>query len=95
MSEEHNPPEVTKTHFEFPCLFPIKVMGDQEFDLKSFVKKTLEEHVKDPSTITIHSRLSSGGKFISVTGTFMADSKQQLDTIYHIFTKHKHVKMVL
>ncbi|MDF2940696.1 MAG: hypothetical protein K0R66_1338 [Gammaproteobacteria bacterium] len=84
-----------QTHFEFPCLFPIKVMGDQVFDLKKFVRETLEQHVKDPSTIDIHSRESSGGKYVSVTATFMADSKAQLDTIYQIFHKHKHVKMVL
>ncbi|MDF2691219.1 MAG: hypothetical protein K0S29_1074 [Gammaproteobacteria bacterium] len=84
-----------KTHFEFPCLFPIKVMGDREFDLKDFVKKTLEQHVKDHNSIQILARESSGGKYISVTATFMAESKDQLNTIYQIFHKHKHVKMVL
>lgn len=84
-----------KSHFEFPCLFPIKVMGDQDFNLKEFVEQTLKSHVKDPSKIDINSRLSSGGKYISVTATFMADSKEQLNTIYQILHKHKHVKMVL
>jgi putative lipoic acid-binding regulatory protein len=84
-----------KTHFEFPCTFPIKVMGDKSFDLMALVQKTLEQHVKDPSTIHIHMRESAGGKYISVTGTFMADSKDQLNAIYQILSKHEHVKMVL
>ncbi|MDO8955038.1 MAG: DUF493 domain-containing protein [Gammaproteobacteria bacterium] len=88
-------PDEEKTHFEFPCLFPIKVMGEKGHDIQALVEKTLAQHVKDPKSIEIRTRDSEGGKYISITATFMADSKAQLNAIYEILSKHEHVKMCL
>lgn len=81
--------------FEFPCTFPIKVMGESDQDLDIFVREVLEKHVKDKSTIHITVRDSAAGNFISVTAKFTADSKAQLDKIYEAFSGSDKVKMVL
>ena len=87
--------KATDTLFKFPCTFPIKVMGDADQDIEKLVKQTLQEHVNAKRSIKIQSKLSSNETYISVTGTFTAESKDQLDTIYKILSKHKSVKMVL
>ena len=84
-----------KTNFTFPCTFPIKIIGLPNVGLEEFVKGTLEEHVEEPTSIDIKVRESSNGNYISVTATFTAHSKEQLDKIYRKMTAHKHVKMVL
>ena len=40
-------------------------------------------------------RASSGGKYISLTCTVRATSREQLDNIYRSLTSHPFVKVVL
>jgi len=81
---------------EFPCEFPLKVMGynrdafvDQMHHLvQGFVGETIEPH-------HIETRPSRTEKFIAVTITFTAESKAQLDNIYNAMTSHELVTMAL
>ncbi len=84
-----------ETLFEFPCLFPIKVMGMPEMDLESIVKVALTAVGVDSADVKLDSRLSRGGRYTSVTATFEAKSKAQLDSLYHSLTTHPAVKIVL
>lgn len=81
--------------FEFPCVFPIKVMGERDAGLEELVHSTLSEHVNKPETIIINMRESAQGNFVSVTAKFEADSKEQLDKIYEALSANESVKMVL
>lgn len=81
--------------FEFPCDFPIKIMGMPNQALEEFVKDTLHQHVQNPATIELTVRSSKDGNYISITALFEAHSKEQLNTLYQLFTKHPAVKMVL
>lgn len=83
-----------ETLLEFPCQFPIKVMGrvDVEFDL--LVVEIITKHVEvSPNAVT--TRPSKGGNYLAVTVTIEATSKQQLDAIYRELTQHPHVLMAL
>lgn len=84
-----------QTLLAFPCRFPIKVMGKKDAGLEEFVKKVLQNHVKDISTLEYKTRDSSDGNYLSITAFFIADSKAQLDKIYHAMSNNKNVKMVL
>ncbi len=84
-----------QTLLAFPCRFPIKVMGKKDAGLEDFVKKVLHNHVKDISTLEYKTRDSSDGNYVSITALFIADSKAQLDKIYHAISHNKNVKMVL
>ena len=84
-----------ETFFEFPCQFPIKIMANPQKEVVSFVLDTLEKHIEDPEKIDFKTRESSTGKYISITATFEATSKEQLDNIYRELSGHKEIHMVL
>ncbi len=88
----HEPEE---SLLEFPCQFPIKVMGlaDRNFDL--LVVELVRRHVPDLSEGSVKSRLSREGKYVSITVTVNAQSREQLDNIYLELTGHERVLMAL
>lgn len=81
--------------FEFPCLFPIKVMGLRTDDFATTVVAVLLRHVPDFDAKSVEMRASSGGKYLSITCTFMAHSRVQLDEVYQALSHHPAVSMVL
>lgn len=83
------------TYFEFPCKFPIKIMANQEKKMVDFVLNTLEKYVLNAEQIKFKTRKSKTGKYISITATFEAISKEQLDNIYQALSKHPDIHMVL
>jgi putative lipoic acid-binding regulatory protein len=81
--------------FEFPCRFPIKVMGRRDTDFGTHVLELMSSHVGDIKAEDISIRPSRKRKFISVTITFEAQSRQQLDDIYRSLTASEHILYVL
>jgi len=84
-----------ETLFEFPCEFPIKVMGEAADDFDAHVVGIIGRHVADIPEGAVSSRASKNGRFQSVTVVFTATSKGQLDAIYMDFTACSRIKMVL
>ena len=80
---------------EFPCQFPIKIMGLAEDGFDILVVSIVRKHAPDLSEGAVKSRLSQAGKYISITVTVEAESKQQLDNIYLELTAHEKVIMAL
>lgn len=80
---------------EFPCQFPIKVMGLAEDGFDVLIVGIVRRHAPDLSEGAIKSRLSQAGKYISITVTVEAESRQQLDNIYLDLTAHEKVLMAL
>lgn len=80
---------------EYPSLFPIKVMGVKHDGLVSAI--TAIAHRFDPAfdASTIELRPSSTGKYLGVTITVTATSREQLDDLYRALTSDPHVKVVL
>ena len=87
--------KTAKTHLTFPCTFPIKVMGEQDAGLEDFVKETLEKHIQASDSIEMQSRHSTHKNYISITATFTANSKEELDNLYKLISANPAVKMVL
>ena len=83
------------TLLEFPCDFPIKVMGSRTDDFAQVVVDIVLRHAPDFAAESVEMRASSGGKYLSVTCTVRATSKQQLDALYRELTGHPQVKVVL
>lgn len=71
-----------ETFLEFPCEFPIKVMGRSDVDLQSLVIELVRQHAPDIDENAITRRDSRQGNYISLTVTVTATSKAQLDRIY-------------
>jgi putative lipoic acid-binding regulatory protein len=80
---------------EFPCRFPIKAMGMASDDFESLVVTLVRRHYPDLGEDAVVSRDSSGGKYLSVTVTIEASSRQQLDNIYMELSACEHVLMAL
>lgn len=80
---------------EYPSLFPIKVMGLHAEDLVHNITKVAKEfdHFFDATTVEL--RPSSTGKYLGVTITVTATSREQLDNLYRALTSHPMVKVVL
>ena len=83
------------TLLEFPCQFPIKAMGVDEDEFVAHILNLVTPHFPDISEDSIHTRPSSGGKYISVTVTVTATSQLQLDAIYYALTDSDRVLMAL
>ena len=84
-----------ETLIEFPCDFPIKVMGETHHAFAQEVILTIQRLLPDFDASCIEMRGSSGGKYISLTCTVTVDSRPQLDDIYRALTRHPMVKVVL
>ncbi len=80
---------------DYPSLFPIKVMGLKVDGLVAAI--TTIAHQFDPcfDATTIELRESKGGKYLGVTITVTATSREQLDELYRTLSTHPMVKVVL
>lgn len=80
---------------EFPCEFPIKMMGRDSTEFRVLVRSLVEEHVGSVDDSRVQAALSRNGRFVSVTVTITATSQRQLDDIYEAATAHDDVLMAL
>lgn len=86
----------TETLMKFPCQFSVKAMGlASHDDFEALVVEIVSSHVADLDTGASRARASKNGKYLSVTVTFQATSKAQLDAIYYALTEHQDVLMSL
>jgi len=80
---------------EFPCRFPIKIMGKERPDFQDYIVGMISSHVGGISTTDVVAKLSSKGNFLSLTITISAESREQLDNIYRSLTDSDRVLFVL
>jgi putative lipoic acid-binding regulatory protein len=80
---------------EFPCRFPIKILGKERPDFQNHVVGLISSHVGEVATTDIVVRPSSKGNFLALTVTISADSREQLDNVYRSLTASKRVLFVL
>ena len=84
-----------ETLLEFPCDFPVKIMGKAHEDLRKAVEDILAEHAPEFDSKNIKIRESKDGNYHALTATICATSKPQLDAIYQALTDHDLVLMAL
>lgn len=84
-----------ETLLEFPCDFPIKMMGRHTVEFEVTARSLVEKHAGPIEDEYIARSLSKNGRFVSVTITIIAQSKQQLDDIYQDATDHIDVLVAL
>jgi len=84
-----------ETLIEFPCRFPIKAMGRDEFEFEAHVLQIISAHVDDIDPNDVMVRSSSKGKFLAVTVTIEAKSQEHLDRVYRNLTSSERVLYVL
>lgn len=80
---------------QFPCAFPIKMMGRDTPEFRHLARKLVENHAGVVADEFVQTAVSRKGRFVSVTVTITATSQQQLDDIYRDATSHDDVLMAL
>ncbi|MFK8028615.1 MAG: YbeD family protein [Gammaproteobacteria bacterium] len=84
-----------ETLIEFPCTFPIKVMGHSGPDIREAIERAIAEKAETGLPVDIQTRPSRTGKYMAYTVTCTYQSKAELDAMYQAFTSIDGVRMVL
>lgn len=78
---------------QFPMAFPVKVMGRRVDSFADAVVEVVSRHAPDFDPATLEMRPSRHGRYLSVTATIRAESREQLDDLYRELSGHPLVKM--
>lgn len=87
--------DTTESALAFPCEFPIKVMGKTQPGFAQAMVDVVQRHAPDYDPATLEMRPSREGKYLSLTFTVNATSREQLDALYRELCDHAMVSMVL
>ncbi len=80
---------------EFPCDFPLKIMGKRTDDFSQTIVALVQEFAPDFAPASVEMRPSKSATYLSLTCTIRATSQTQLDALYRALTSHPLVKIVL
>ena len=80
---------------EFPCEFPLKIMGRDETAFREAAITIVETHAGPLAEGAVRTRSSRDGNFIALTVTIVATSRAQLDALYTDLSAHEDILMVL
>ncbi|MEO1888741.1 MAG: DUF493 domain-containing protein [Cycloclasticus sp.] len=92
---DKTPEELHNELMDYPCKFTIKAMGHAHIDLSVVVINIVKRHAKDAEHTPPQSKFSKSKKYISISLTITAQSKQQMDAIYQDLSDSEHVLMSL
>lgn len=86
-------PEAPK--IEFPCDYPIKVLGRSGDAYKAIILDVFERHAPGFDQRSIQVRVSRNGTFTSITITITATGPDQLQALHEDLMATGHVNMVI
>lgn len=84
-----------ETLLEFPCDFPLKIMGATREGFAQAIVEVVLRHAPDFDAAKLEMRPSKAGNYLSLTCVVRATSKPQLDALYRELSAHPWVKIVL
>lgn len=80
---------------QFPCDFPIKVMGVGAVEFRALVVELVRRRAPDLDEMRVQVRDSRAGRYQAVTVVVNARNRAQLDAIYQDLSGHPQIKLVL
>jgi putative lipoic acid-binding regulatory protein len=80
---------------QYPCDFPIKVLGNTRAGFAQAVLGIIHRHAPDFDSASMEMKTSKRGRYLSVTCVIRATSRDQLDGLYRELCDHPMVVMVL
>ncbi|MEE9326783.1 MAG: DUF493 domain-containing protein [Cocleimonas sp.] len=80
---------------EFPCEFPVKVMGKDTPEFHQLTDEMAKKHDPDFNSDETKQNISKTGKYISFTLNIHAKDKPQLDALYQDLTNNELVLWAL
>jgi putative lipoic acid-binding regulatory protein len=87
--------ELKDSLIDYPCDFPIKVFGQSQQGFAQAVMEVVTRHDPEFKPGSIEMKSSRNARYISLTCTVRATSREQLDAIYQELCDHPMVVMVL
>jgi putative lipoic acid-binding regulatory protein len=87
--------QVTESLIEYPSDFPLKIVGTAQAGYAQAILEIVQRHAPDFDAATMEMRPSSKGKYLSLTCTIRATSREQLDALYTDLGNHPLVVWVL
>ncbi|MEZ5573396.1 MAG: DUF493 family protein [Halioglobus sp.] len=88
--QQPEPPKI-----EFPCDYPIKVLGRSSAAFESVIIEVFERHAPGFDQQSIAARASSKGTFTALTITITATGTEQLEALHQDLLATGHVTMVI
>ena len=87
---QEEPPKI-----EFPCEYPIKVLGRESEQFQDVILEVFERHAPGFDRDSISVRASSKGTFTALTVIITATGKPQLEALHQDLMATGHVQMVI
>jgi hypothetical protein len=80
---------------KFPTEFPVKIMGRDTPEFHAAVGDIVARHAPPLDSLPVTRQPSREGRFISITVTITAESREQLDALYRELSSHELILMAL
>ena len=93
MTDKNTPEE--ESLIEFPCEFPVKVMGAAIPEFHTVIETIAKKHDPEYSPEETKQNNSKTGKYVSLTLNIHAKDKAQLDAVYQDLTDNELVLWAL
>jgi len=87
---DQEPPKI-----EFPCDYPIKVMGLASSSFRAEILEVIHRHASPVPLEKVTERASAKGNYTSVTVVIEATGEEQLKLIFRELMDQESVKIVL
>lgn len=87
--------EVKAPKIEFPCNYPIKVMGHATPEFEQDVLALVQKHAPETKEEHMTVRPSNNGNYLAVTIIIEATGVEQLTVMFEELKTHTSVKLVL
>ena len=91
MSEEKS----RESLIDFPCKFPIKILGKDSDVFENTVSKIMAKHDQKYSEFGVKKNRSKQKNYIALTWVVNVNNQDELDSIYRDLSKDKNVLYVL
>ena len=88
-------PEEKTQLLEFPCSFPVKVMGRDQECFRRIAVEIVARHAGKLAEDAVTESSSRKGNFLSITITIQAKSQDQLDKLYNDLSSHEEILVAL
>ncbi len=87
--------ELRDSLVEYPSDFPLKIFGQQQAGFAQAVLEVVNKHDPGFLAASMEMRASKNARYVSLTCTIRATSREQLDAVYQELCDHPMVVMVL
>jgi len=86
---------VDAPRIEFPCAYPVKIVGENRDDFAAQVVELTRRHAPEITDEDVQVRESRAGSYCSVTITIVATGEPQLRRLHESLKAHPLVRLVL